>query len=99
MQIARPRADARAHHSRATNPACRPHSFMGPALLPQQSTTPPSPGPYDSGRPTRTNAITAAAQACLRPLCADWPPEQFSALISDVVRFRERWDAWDALQH
>lgn len=32
----------------------------------------------------------------LRRVCAGWPAEQFAALIADVVRFHERWDARDA---
>lgn len=45
------------------------------------------------GASVRTRALAAAAQARLRPVCVGWPPEQFAALIADVVRFRERWDA------
>lgn len=40
-------------------------------------------------------ALAAAARARLRPVCPDWPPDQFAVLIADVVRFHERWDAWD----
>ncbi|HEY0778543.1 MAG TPA: hypothetical protein VGD56_11315 [Gemmatirosa sp.] len=40
----------------------------------------------------RASTLAAAARARLRTACADWPADQFAALVADVVRFRERWD-------
>lgn len=36
------------------------------------------------------------AESRLRRVCAGWPDDQFATLLGDVVRFHERWDAWDA---
>lgn len=40
-------------------------------------------------------ALTVAARARLAAVCVGWSPDQFAALVADVVRFRERWD-WRA---
>ena len=39
--------------------------------------------------------VRARAAARLAPVCAGWPPDQFAALLADVVQFRLRWAAWD----
>jgi uncharacterized protein YbjT (DUF2867 family) len=41
------------------------------------------------------DTLAATVAARLAPVCAGWPPEQFDALVADVVQFRLRWAAWD----
>lgn len=62
------------------------HDYMRPTRLTSNITT-----GSDGG--DRTSALAGATRARLRRVCAGWPADQFSALVDDVVRFHERWDA------
>jgi hypothetical protein len=50
---------------------------------------------FDEVHALGAGRLVEETRARLRPACRDMAPEQFDALISDIVRFRLRWDpAW-----